>query len=389
MPKYINLGGCINKLVYNIFLIISVILFFIALFSNTSDVPAKKEIEIVKAAPEIKINSEHVAKSKELHKYFQRRHDKIGFNGTVLFAEDGEVVYKEAFGYSDIKKKEENKTDTKFQIASASKPFTSYAIMLLKQRGKLNYEDSVQHYFPEFPYKGITIKLLMIHKSGLPEYFYFADKLWKDRTKTITNADVIKLLIEEQPKRYYLPDKKYNYINTNYCILAAIVEKITGDKFIDFMKDEVFKPIGMNNTFIYDRSEEITDENFAIGYARRERKAEDSYLNGVVGDKGVYTTVEDLLKFDQALYKGDPVLKEVLHDAFEPAHERLYIHDNYGFGWRINASDSTNKIVYHTGWWKGYRSWFIRELGEKKTIIVLSNMSNQSVFGTKELIKLF
>lgn len=324
-----------------------------------------------------------------MHKYFQRRHDKIGFNGTVLFAEEGTIVYKEAFGYSDIKKKEENKIDTKFQIASASKPFTSYAIMLLKQRGKLSYEDSVQHYFPEFPYKGITIKLLMIHKSGLPEYFYFADKLWKDRTKTITNTDVINLMIEEQPKRYYLPDKKYNYINTNYCVLAAIVEKITGNKFIDFMNNEIFKPIGMNNTFIYDRSEEISDENYAVGYARRKRKAEDSYLNGVVGDKGVYTTVEDLLKFDQALYNGEPVLNEVLKDAFEPAHEKLYIHDNYGFGWRINAADTTNKIVYHTGWWKGYRSWFIRELGEKKTIIVLSNMSNQSVFGTKELLKLF
>ncbi|MCB0742633.1 MAG: serine hydrolase, partial [Ignavibacteriae bacterium] len=114
-----------------------------------------------------------------------------------------------------------------------------------------------------------------------------------------------------------------------------------------------------------------------------------TYLNGVVGDKGVYTTVEDMLKFDQALYKGEPVETQTLEEAFEPAHERLYISDNYGFGWRINASDSTNKIVYHTGWWKGFRSYFIRELGKKKTIIVLSNFSAQSIFGTKQLIELF
>jgi CubicO group peptidase (beta-lactamase class C family) len=261
--------------------------------------------------------------------------------------------------------------------------------MLLKQEGELNYEDSVQQYFPDFPYKDVTIRLLMIHKSGLPEYFYFADKLWEDRHKTITNKDVIDLMIKHKPQRYYLPDKRYNYINTNYCILAAIVEEITGDTFEQFMQDEIFEPLNMKNTFIYNRSRPNEEENLAIGYTRRRRKAEDSYLNGVVGDKGVYTTIEDMLKFDQALYSGVLVENEILNEAFKPAHKRLYIHDNYGFGWRINAKDTKNKIVYHTGWWKGFRSWFIRELGKKKTIVVLSNMSNQSVFGTRELIKLF
>ena len=368
---------------------ITLLLFFIAIFSKSSEVPEKKETRAFEEKVVIALNKEQITKGKELHKYFKRRHEKIGFNGTVLFAEDGQVVYKNAFGFADVRKKIKNKIDTKFQIASASKPFTSYAVMLLKQRGELSYEDSVQHYFPDFPYKGVTIKLLMIHRSGLPEYFYFADKLWEERTKTITNKDVLDMMIKHRPQRYYLPNKKYNYINTNYCILAAIVEQVTGKKFINFMQQEVFDPLEMNDTFIYDRSGEIEDENYAIGYARRRRKAEDSYLNGVVGDKGIYTTVEDMLKFDQAMYYGDPVETEVLKDAFEPAHKRLYIHDNYGFGWRINAKDSTNKIVYHTGWWKGYRSWFIRQLGEKKTIIVLSNMSNQSVFGTNELIKLF
>lgn len=365
------------------------LLFFIAIFNENSEVTEKKEEIVLKEKVIIELNKEQIEKGKELHKYFKRRNEKIGFNGAVLFAENGQIVYKNAFGFADVRKKIKNKIDTKFQIASASKPFTSYAIMLLKQRGKLSYSDSVQHYFPTFPYKGVTIKLLMIHRSGLPEYFYFAEKLWKDRNKTITNKDVIDLMIEHHPQRYYLPDKKYNYINTNYCILAAIIEKISGMSFVEFMKEEIFDPLEMKDTFIYDRSHEIEDKNYAVGYARRKRKAEDTYLNGVVGDKGIYTTVEDMLKFDQALYNGNPVEAEVLAGAFKPAHKRLYIHDNYGFGWRINAKDSTNKIVYHTGWWKGYRSWFIRQLGEKKTIIVLSNMSNQSVFGTNELIKLF
>lgn len=370
---------------------ISVLLLLVALFYDTSEVPANEEELIVEEKKEnkIKITKEHLAKANELDRYFIRRHEKIGFNGTVLFAEEGQVVYKNSFGLADVRNKIENKIDTRFQIASVSKPFTTYAIMLLKQKGELSYEDSVQHYFPEFPYKGITIRLLMIHKSGLPEYFYFADKLWKDRLTPITNKDVINLMIEHHPQRYYLPDKKYNYINTNYCILAAIVEKITGNTFESFMQMNVFEPLNMNNTFIYNKAHPLEYENVALGYTRRRRVAEDTYLNGVVGDKGIYTTVEDMLKFDQALYKGEPVNLQILEEAFEPAHDRLYIHDNYGFGWRINASDSTNKIVYHTGWWKGFRSYFIRQLGNRKTIIVLSNMSNQSVFGTKELIKLF
>ncbi len=362
---------------------------FAVFYEPTEKISGKNKNVVVIKTIKIPLTTEQKNKSRKLHKYFKRRHEKIGFNGAVLFAENGNVIYKNAFGYADVKKKIKNKIDTRFQIASASKPFTTYAIMLLKQKGELSYEDSVQHYFPDFPYKGITIKLLMIHKSGLPEYFYFADKLWEDRTKPISNNDVIDLMIKEHPKRYYLPDKKYNYINTNFCILAAIVEKITGDTFEEFMTEEVFNPLGMKNTFIYNKLHPHKYENTAIGYTRRRRKAENSYLNGVVGDKGVYTTVEDMLKFDQALYDGNPVRKEILEEAFKPAHKRLYIHDNYGFGWRINAKDSKNKIVYHTGWWKGFRSWFIRELGKKKTIVVLSNMSNQSVFGTRELIKLF
>lgn len=353
--------------------------------NNNSDL--KKVIK--KDTIKISINQEQILKSKELHKYFKRRHEKIGFNGSVLFAEKGVVVYKDYFGYSDIRNKKKIDSKTKFQIASVSKPFTTYAIMLLKQEGEISYEDSVQHFFPDFPYKGITIRLLMIHKSGLPEYFYFADKLWEDRNLAITNTDVIDLMIEQHPQRYYLPDKKYNYINTNYCLLAAIVEKVSGETFEDFMKENIFDPLEMKNTFVYRKGENNNMENCAIGYTRRRRKAEDTYLNGVVGDKGIYTTVEDMFKFDQALFKGYPVQKDILEEAFQPAHKRLYLHDNYGFGWRINASDTTNKIVYHTGWWKGFRSWFIRQLGTERTIIVLSNMSNQSVFGTNELIKVF
>ncbi|MCB9208429.1 MAG: beta-lactamase family protein [Ignavibacteriales bacterium] len=374
---------------YKILFAIFSLFLIIALFVDVSEKNDNTETVVLEDTVKIKIDKKQIAKSKELHEYFKRRHEKIGFNGAVLFAENGKVVYKNAFGFADIKNKKKINLKTRFQIASVSKPFTTYAIMLLKQAGELDYNDDVRKYFPEFPYENITIRLLMIHKSGLPEYFYFADKLWEDRFKPISNKEVIELMIKHHPQRYYLPDKKYNYINTNYCLLAAIVEEISDMPFEEFMQEEVFEPLEMENTFIYNKKKPTEEDNCAIGYSRRRRIAEDSYLNGVVGDKGIYTTVEDMLKFDQALYNGEPLHSEILSEAFQPAHKKLYIHDNYGFGWRINAQDSTNKIVYHTGWWKGFRSYFIRELGKKKTIIVLSNMSNQSVFGTKQLIELF
>jgi len=347
-----------------------------------------KPLDVKKIEKKI-VSKKYIKKAKELDKFFNRRQKVAGFSGAVLFADHGKIVYKHAFGYANHKLKTELSTNTKFQIASVSKPFTSFAILLLKQRGKLALEDSVQKYFPKFPYKGVTIKLLLIHKSGIPEYNYFADKYWVDRKTTITNDDVLDLMAENEISRYYLPDRKYNYINTNYAVLASIVEKVSGKTFEEFMKKDVFEPLGMKNTFIYRKGNKITVDNIANGYRSRRRKVSDNYQNGVVGDKGVYTTVEDLLKFDQALYSGKVVSKKNMEVAFTPAHKRLHVHDNYGLGWRINGKDPKNKIVYHSGWWKGFRSYFIRQLGTKKTIIVLSNVANRSIFGTNELIKLF
>jgi len=375
----------------NIFIILITITISLNL-QSCEKTEAKKKTDISlksNKTNKTKINKKHIKKVKKLDEFFSRRQKKAGFSGVVLFAEKGEIIYERAFGYANHKYKVELTTKSKFQIASVSKPFTSYAILLLKQRGELSLEDSVQMYFPKFPYKGVTIKLLLIHKSGIPEYNYFADKYWIDRKTTITNDDILDLMNEHEIMRYYLPDKKYNYINTNYAVLASIVEKVSGKSFENFMKKEIFEPLKMNDSFIYRRGNKITEENVATGYRYRKREIEDFYQNGVVGDKGVYTTVEDLLKFDQELYKGTLLSKVNIEEAFKPAHKRLYIHDNYGYGWRINAKDSTNKIVYHNGWWKGFRSYFIRQLGKKKTIIVLSNVANRSVFSTKALIELF
>ena len=260
---------------------------------------------------------------------------------------------------------------------------------MLIDQGKLSLNDSIQKFFPDFPYEGITIKLLLIHRSGLSNYMYFADKHWDNKFQPISNSEVIDLFEKYTPQYYYKPNIRYNYSNTGYMLLAAIVEKVSGMKFGKFMQKNIFDPLHMNNTYVYNKNLENLDENSAVGYYRWRRKAEDTYLNGVVGDKGVYSSVEDLLKFDRALANNRLVSDSLLTKAYTAAHPELLINDNYGFGWRINDADSTNKIVYHSGWWKGFRSYYIRELGAKKTIIVLSNVSRNTPISVRELLDLF
>ncbi len=368
-------------------IIFSIIIFFYGCGDNTPG-------GVVRDSKESNINynlsPEYYKTAARVDSFFQNRHKRGLFNGTVLFAEKNNVIYENALGYGNFRKKDTLEIDSKFQLASVSKTITSYAVMLLEQQGEISYRDSIRQFFPDFPYENITIRQLLIHRSGLPAYMYFADEYWKEPGKdiTINNMDVIDLMIEYEPMRYYYPGQRYNYSNTNYCILAAIVAKVSGKSFEDFLTDEVFTPLGMLNTSIYNREEEPDNPYPVIGYKGR-RRAGNTYLNGVVGDKGVYSTVEDLFRLNLALNEGSLVTKENLKEAYIPAHEELYDYDNYGYGWRINMRPDSSKVVYHTGWWKGFRSYFIRELETGKCIIVLTNRSRSGVFSTKELMRLF
>jgi CubicO group peptidase (beta-lactamase class C family) len=373
-------------------LYITLLFIFIFLFcSACTEVESKR-----KNIPEIKsteinldVDADYSDQAEKIDKFFRNRHKRGVFNGTVLFAENGSVVYKNAFGYSDFRKKDSLQINSPFQLASVSKPITSFAIMLLEQRGTISYEDTLRKFFPDFPYENITVKNLLTHRSGLPNYMYFADDYWVDRRNlAITNQDVIDLFIEYKPLQYYKPDRRYNYNNTNYCILASIIEKASGMTFEQFVMKEIFEPLDMKDSYIYRKRDVDNFTHKVTGYKRARRIAEDSYLNGVVGDKGIYSTVEDLYKFDQALYNGKLVSTENIKKAFEPAHKDLWSSDNYGFGWRINTKSDSTKIVHHTGWWKGFRSYFIRDLDKKKTIIVLSNVGKYFI-GTHELEALF
>ncbi len=297
------------------------------------------------------------------------------FTGTVLIAEKGQILFAGAYGYANKNNKEPINLESAFELASVSKTFTGVAIMMLYDQGKLQFDDPVSLYLPDFPYPAITIRHLLTHRSGLPNYMWLAEKYW-NRRQALTNEDMYKLFAQHKPRLIFNINGKFDYSNTNYAFLACIVEHITQTKFDDFVEQKIFLPLGMTASKVHHAAEKTEVPLMVSGhkYAVQQPIDKDSYfINGVMGDKGVYSTVTDMLKFDQALYTDFPVKQTTLQLGFAPGSpEAQYANKNYGFGFRMRI-DGGKRIIYHNGWWQGFKTAFKRYVDEKKTLIVLSN----------------
>lgn len=319
-------------------------------------------------------------KAQELDSKFKRLVKLTGFNGTVLYAEKGKVVLKEAYGFRNIRRKKEKlATSDVFQLASISKMFSAMAIMLLKNDGEVDYDKDILTYLPDLPYEGITIRQLMTHRAGLPRYMSLAHDKWHDKKIPMDNDDMLELFVEHDPDMYFSPNSGFHYCNTNYALLANIVESVSGMHFEDFVEERIFEPLGMNDSFVYnmrnDTAVSLYVEKGVPGYYHRGwrwREMTNEYLNGVMGDKNIYTSVEDLYKYDRALDNFTLLPDSIISESFERGSPKYWKRkNNYGFGWRIKENmDST---VFHFGWWKGFRTFYIRDMKHQKTLIVLSN----------------
>lgn len=294
------------------------------------------------------------------------------FNGCILIAQQGQILYKNAFGYANYRQRKLLNVNTNFQLASVSKQFTAVAIMMMKEQGKLNYDDYVTKFYPNFPYKNITIRMLLTHRSGLSEYMWFCDHI-TDRKTPLNNQALVNLIINKRPGINFNADRRHDYSNTGYALLAAIVEKLNGMTFPEFMKKNVFTPLGMNNTFIFTYGALDNKDNIATGHLSNWFPSGFDYLDGISGDKGIYSNVDDLFKWDQGLYSGKIVKLSTLEDAYTPANKEFKGKRNYGFGWRTNIQDDNSKVVFHAGLWHGFCPYFARRPCDKATIIVLSN----------------
>jgi len=317
------------------------------------------------------------------------------FNGNALILKNGKLVYQGAFGLRSIDPTDSLNLNSAFRLASVSKQFTAMAIMMLKEDKKLTYDQDIRQVFPELPYEGVTIRHLLNHTSGLPDYIVLLNKYWKpefkqhDPRRFISgNEDIINMMIEKKPPIHFTPGEKFEYSNTGYVLLASIVKRISSQPFENFLKERIFDPVQMNNTSVYKYvlSPDLNMPNRVFGF----RKTKDSgdllsvdcnYLNFAQGDGGIFSTLNDLLKWDRALYENKLVSKLTLEEAFSPGILNNGKTTNYGFGWFIEESKDGKKTVSHSGGWVGFTTHIRREIDESNCIIILTNNTMGKGFG--------
>ncbi|MDO9510644.1 MAG: serine hydrolase domain-containing protein [Bacteroidales bacterium] len=307
--------------------------------------------------------------------------DRSRINGNVLVAYKGKVILCESRGFADFSNRQELNSTSPFQLASVSKSFTSLSIIMLQERGLIDYDDLVNQYIPEFPFKTITIRHLLNHTSGMPNYFYLAERYW-DKSKNLTNEDVLQLLIKHKTPLNFTPGRSFNYSNTGYAMLALLVEKVSHVPFNRFLNDSVFKPLGMKNSFTFDRSHLDSLPQKVLGYRSKSRYAVAvpyDPTDEVLGDKSVYSTVEDLLKYVKA-WTSDVLISEgSIEMAFTKTTLRNKREVDYGFGWRFKEL-SGNPVIYHNGLWHGFTSTITYVPDKDLTVIILNN-TNSHVSG--------
>lgn len=324
-----------------------------------------------------KLQSQDAATEKagQIDHFMQHAADHGLFNGTILVAEQGEVIYRNAFGYADFENRIPLTPETAFYLASVSKQFTTMAVMILREQGKLSFSDRLSTYFPEFPDYAdeVTIRHLMTHTSGIADHYRLGAY-----HPGLTNEEVRELLAGLDLLDFE-PATKYRYSNGGYVLLAMIIEKVSGQPLHTFLKEQVFEPLGMDRTLVYDASRPVI-ENRAIGYNQAGQK--DDYEILTTGAGGMFSTVDDLFKWDRALYTEKLVSRKTLEEAYTPTALNNGEISNYGYGWGVSVSNG-GKIVSHGGSLNGFRTYIGRNLVNRNTLIFLTNngdaVANQEI----------
>lgn len=292
------------------------------------------------------------------------------FNGTVLVAHKGKLIFEKSYGLSNRAIGLKNTPQTPTQIASITKTFTGTSILWLEQRGFLDIKDNVQKYIWDFPYGNITIEQLLSHRSGLPEYLKFSNHYWSSK-EPMYNESLLNMMKSKHFGLLFTPGTKFDYCNSNFAVLGLLIERVTGMPYKDFVSKYIFEPLNMEHSFVYDPNDTY-DFSFAKSYRANFRDFPNTFQDGVYGDKGIFTTVRDLFKWDQALYSDEFLEDSLKEEAFTPTRD-WSVEKNYGLGWRVKCYPNGEKYVYHTGWWHGYQGIFARYIKDDFTIIILSN----------------
>jgi len=309
------------------------------------------------------------------------------FNGGILVAKKGQVIFEKYDGKENHWSADKIDSTSSFHLASVSKTFTGMAVLKLWEEGKLQMGDEVSTHLAGFPYKGVTVRTLLNHRSGLPNYVHFMEQLGWDRKKLVTNNDILQFIIQKKDKiGVARPETRFSYSNTNYALLALIIEKVSGMSYSEYLKQTFFLPLQMNHTFVFNMDMAGT---VVPSYNWKNQQEAFTYLDAVVGDKNIYSTPRDLLKWDLALSYGNLFKPSTLDSAYSGySYEKKGI-KNYGLGWRLYEYPTGKKVIYHNGWWHGNNTVFSRLTQDSATIIVLGNKYNRRIYDAKKIYGAF
>ncbi|WP_204346130.1 serine hydrolase domain-containing protein [Psychroserpens algicola] len=312
--------------------------------------------------------------------------------GNILVYENGEVVFKSSNGLRSISPVDSLDINSQFRLASVSKQFTGMAIMKLKEAGQLDYDQKVNTILTDFPYDHITIRQLLHHTSGLTDYErVIANNFVKeDTTKQyiLGNDEILDVFYHVNPELDFQPGDKWEYSNTGYLVLASIVEKISGQHFRTFLKEQITDPIGMYNTVLYQyqiaADEKMPHRVFGYGLALNQKDFilnDYNIVNDVRGDGGIYSTLEDLYKWNMALANQTIISKAYLDEAWTSGKTNDGENTGYGFGWFLDYNPGEPKVISHSGGWVGFATFLHNEVDAKNGFVILTNDSGEN-FGT-------
>lgn len=336
-----------------------------------------------------KLTANYINENKaKIDLFYKKYWDRNNVSGGLLVAKNGQIIFEKYSGYSNFETKKEIDVNTPIHLASVSKRITAAAIMVLVNAGKLELDQKVTTLLPTFPYGEITVRTLLNHRSGLTNYAYFFDdrKIW-DQSKQVTNQDILDMFVKHNASLDFKTDKHFAYCNTNYAMLALIIEKVTGMNYREAMKKIIFEPLKMEHTFVIDFEKDYKKESQS--YKGNYRKHELNHLETVYGDKNIYSTPRDLLKFQQAVASENYLSPKLLKEVFKGySYERKGTR-NYGLGIRMMEWNDGKQLFYHNGWWHGNTTSYVDLRDENVIIIALSNKYTTMTYKSFYLATLF